>query len=116
MTDDEVLKAVCCLAGAGGDVMLEELQMLRKLADRHGIANNVFDASTRKMAEDEDYRARQMDIITDDVDRSMNALINAARDDGTLDEGHVTMLLWRVATKLGLNAEHFEKLLAAAHA
>ncbi len=113
MTDEEVLKAVCCLAGAESDVTVEELQLLSGLARRVGIERKPFESLMEK-AKDKDFRQQQIDFVTSDVDGSMNTLIRIARQEGSLQEGHVVMLLWRVAMKLQMSPERFEELLAVA--
>ena len=113
MTDAEILKAVCCLAGADSEVTVEELQFLGGLARNAGLERHSVDAVIEKAHNDQDFHQRQLDLVMRDVDGAMNTLIRVAREGGSL-EGHVVLLLWRVATKLQMSPERFEDLLAAA--
>ena len=114
MNDLELIRAVCCLAGMGSDVTLEELQVLGKLAHRAGLERKAMDTLLQKAATDEAFRDEQIDAVMTDVDGVMTRLIALASRAGSLEEGHIAMLLWRVATKAEMTAERFEQLLAAA--
>ena len=110
-TDPDVLKAVCALAGADSDVTVEELAILTRLAKRAGLGK-PFDALVGQARSDGAFRAKQLDVIAADPDGTINALIKLAQEDGSFDKGHLVMLLWRVAAKLDMNADHFDDLLA----
>ena len=114
MSDIEVIKALCCLAGADTDVTVEELQLLGDLAGGLGIERDAFNAEIEKTRNEETVRQRHMETATRDADAAMLGLIRIVRDGGALGEGHGMMLLWRLATKLGMDAERFESLLVAA--
>jgi hypothetical protein len=114
MTDVDDLVAVCCLAGADADVTLEELQALRGLAGRIGLERKSLDDLVFKCTGDEQFREEQVDAVRRDTDGTMKKLILLAREDESFREGYLSMLLWRVATKLDVSAEHFEELMAAA--
>ena len=113
MTDVEVLKAVCCLAGADSRVTVEELGLLSDLAGRVGIERKPFEGLMEK-ANDESFRREQIDVVMGDVDGAMSRLMEIARQGGSLKAGDTVMLLWRVATKLEISPQRFDELLAAA--
>ena len=48
MPDIDVIKSLCCLAGADSDVTVEELQLLGNLAGHVGIARDAFNAEIEK--------------------------------------------------------------------
>ncbi len=114
MNDVEVLKAVCCVAGTDSDVTVEELQLLGNLAESAGLERKPVEILIEKATNDEDFRQRQIDVVMDDIDGAMSTLIRLTRQGGSLDKGHVVMLLWRVATNLQMSPERFDELLAAA--
>ncbi|MHC4427296.1 MAG: hypothetical protein ACYS0D_01650 [Planctomycetota bacterium] len=116
MSDADVLKAVCCLAGADSAVTVEELQLLDGLAGHAGIEQKPFRILIEKATKDEDFRQRQIDTVKGDTDAALKTLLGIAREDDMLDDGRLAMLLWRVATnQLDMSAERFEQLLAEAH-
>ena len=113
MNDVDVVKAVCCVAGADSDVTVDELAELGSLARRVGIERTQVTALLERSRDDEAFYQHQIDLLTDHADASMNTMIRLAREAGTLADGHVVMLLWRLATKLDIHADHFEELVAA---
>lgn len=114
MSDNEVLTAVCCLAGADGDVTVEELQVLDGLAARAGIEKPAFRALMQSASKDEEFRQEQIDVAKRDAAGALKTLIAMAGEDDTLGEGKFTMLLWRIATnQLDVSPEQFAELLAA---
>ncbi|MHC5023017.1 MAG: hypothetical protein ACYTGG_03775 [Planctomycetota bacterium] len=114
MNDADVLKAVCCLAGADSEVSIEELQVLDGLAGRAGIEQKRFRALIENTCRDEDFRQKQIDVAKNDAAAALRQVIGMAREDDRLGEGNFTMLLWRIATnQLDVSPDQFEKLLAA---
>jgi hypothetical protein len=116
MTDAEVLKAVCCLAGADSDVTVDEIQALAGLARQIGLDTAAFNELIAEMRDDEEFRERQLDIAERDPNATVGIMIDAARRVEAVDDGNTVMLLWRVAAKLGIESDHFEALLAAGRA
>jgi hypothetical protein len=114
MSDGELLKALCSLAGADSDVTLEEQQLLGLLAGHAGLDRASFNAMVAKARDDEDIHQHQVDVVMRDVTNSMNELMNVAREVGAFGDAHMTMLLWRVATMLEIDAARFEEMLATA--
>ncbi|MHC5114013.1 MAG: hypothetical protein ACYTGP_06245 [Planctomycetota bacterium] len=113
MPDVDVIKSLCCLAGADSDVTVEELQLLGNLAGHVGIARDAFNAEIEKTRHEETVRQRHFDLVMSDADASMTELIHVAKEGGAFEEGHAMMLFWRLATKLEMEPGHFEELLAA---
>ena len=111
MTDDDVLKAACCLAGTDSEVTVEELVLLKRLV---GSAGLNFDALIAKASRDDDFRQNRIETVTGAPDDAMERLIRLVREGGSIEQGHMTILLWRVGTKIGLSPERFEQLLGAA--
>jgi len=112
MNDTDDLKAACCLAGADSDVTLEELQLLGSLAAKAGLEPEALRARIEKTHRDETFRQQMIDAAMDDADSTMTRLIALAHEIDTGSEGHATMLLWRMATKLEMSPERFEGLMA----
>jgi hypothetical protein len=114
MNDVDVLKAVCCLAGSDSEVTVEELQLLDGLARRAGIEQRQLRVFIEKATEDETFRQQQIDLARGDAAGTLRTLIRMVREDDRLQEGRLTMLLWRIATnQLDMRADQFEKLLVA---
>ena len=114
MTDTKILKAAYALAGADDDVTVEDLQLLVRLAAQISIDNTLLNDSIEKVRTDEVFRQEMLDAIKGDASGTLNEVIQSARDSGVLSEGRVTMVLWRIATKLQLSEEGFNEWLAAA--
>ncbi len=114
MSDGDVLEAVCCLAGSDSEVTVEELQLLEGLARRAGIEEKPFRILIERASKDENFRQKQIDLARGDATAALRTLIGMGREDDRLEEGRLTMLLWRIATnQLDMSADQFEKLLAA---
>ena len=58
MTDDDVLKAACCLAGTDSEVTVEELVLLKRLVTSAGL---TFDALIVKASRDDDLRQNRIE-------------------------------------------------------
>jgi hypothetical protein len=114
MADEEMLRAVCCLAGADGDLTVEELTLLGRLARHVGLERAQLNAMIDSAMKEPDFREQQAELVRHDVDRALTELIRLIDEDDALQEGHGMMLMWRVATKMDVNADHFEQLLASA--
>lgn len=114
MNDLDVIKAMCCLAGLGSDVTLEELQLLGRVAEPAGLDRKALDTLLYKAANDEELREELIDAVRGDVEGAMGRMIAISGQAGSLEGGHIVMLLWRVATKLDIDPQRFEQLLAAA--
>lgn len=114
MNDLDAMKAMCCLAGLGTDVTLEELQILGRLAGPAGLDKKAMDTLLYKAANDDSLRDELIAPVRRDVDGAMERMIDLAARADSLEEGHIAMLLWRVATKLDIDADRFDRLLAAA--
>lgn len=114
MTDLDVIKAVCCLAGKGSDVTLEELQLMRGLAEGCGLELPALERLLQKAATDDSFFEEQVAFVRHDIEGAMAALVRIADQAGVLGDGRAVMLMWRVSTKLGMDPTRFEELLAAA--
>jgi hypothetical protein len=114
MSDADVLKAVCCLAGSDSDVTMEEVQLLERLAARAGIDRKPFRTLIEKTSKDDSFRQKQIDIARGDAAAALKTLIGVAREDDRLQESRLPMLLWRIATnQLDMSPDQFETLLGA---
>ncbi len=111
MTDSENLKAVCCLAGVDRDVTVEDLQLLDRLVKGIGLEPKPFHGLIEKTRANEEFREEQIDLAKANVDDTLKELIRVVRQDASLNEGRIVMLLWRVATKVEMTPEHFQELI-----
>ena len=114
MAEAEDIRAVCCPAGAAGEVTVEELHLLGDLVGHVGLKRAPFNALVEKTLNDEDFREEQLDLATRETEGTMTKLIRLARETGLLSQGHMAMVLWRIAMKLDISAERFEEMLADA--
>jgi hypothetical protein len=114
MSDDDVLEAVCCLAGSDSNVTVEELQLLYRLAARAGIERKPFRILIEKVRKDESFRQKQIDVARGDAAAALRTLIGVAREDDRLRESRLPMLLWRIATnQLDMSPDQFETFFGA---
>lgn len=113
MKDLEILKAACCVAGLDGRIDDRERQTLRVLADRAGVGHASFEAMLEMAVEDEDYFTRQLDVLRDDVDRTIKTLFRIAVVDGELGENERIVIQY-FADKLGMTRERIDQIVAAA--
>ena len=112
MSNTKVLKAVYALAGADAEVTVEDLQLLSKLAAQISIDNTELNNLIEKVRINEIFRQEMIDAIKGDASGTLNQVMQSARDLGVQSEGRVTMVLWRIATKLEISAEDFNEWLA----
>jgi hypothetical protein len=111
MADPDLLKSVCAIIGTDGGVTIEELQVLRGLAERSGLRRVVIDDVIAKSQADAHVLDAHRETIMNDPERAMNELIGVARADGEIKDGHTSMLLWRFATALDIGADRFDALM-----
>ena len=114
MTDTKSLKAAYALAGADDDLTVEDLQLLARLAAHISIDKTLLNDLIEKVRTDEIFRQEMLDAINADASGTLNQVMQSARESGVLSEGRVTMVLWRIATKLQISAEGFNEWLAGA--
>lgn len=111
MADLELLQSMCALVGTNGEATVEELQVLRGLAERGGLSRNEIDNVIAKAHHDDSLRDAHRDVVRGDPERALNELIEAARAAGEIDQGHASMLLWRIAGELEISPDRFQVLL-----
>ena len=113
MSDLEVLKAACCIAGLDEDVGFKERKVLQSLAERAGVDQAAFDAMMEMAVEDDDYFEGQLDLLQSNVDDVIKSLFRVAVMDGKLGSNE-QVILQHFSEKLGMTGERFEQILTAA--
>lgn len=113
MTDVEVLRAACCVAGLDQEISSEERLMLEKLAYRAGVGSVSLGAMIDQAVSDPDFYQEQFRVVQADPDATMKALFRIAVADHKLTTDE-RVILHELAMRLGMTADRFNQLLAAA--
>lgn len=113
MTEVEVLRAACCIAGLDKQIDDRELELLQQLARRVGVGEVSLNAMIRRGREDQNFYQEQFEYLHADPRQTMTTLFGLAVADGqlTLEE---RVILRHFAGRLKLDESEFDKLLDAA--
>jgi tellurite resistance protein len=113
MSDVEVLRAACCVAGLDGKVTAEEQSLLQKLADKAGVGEVSLRAMTERAKGDHNFYQEQFRILHAEPNETMRTLLGVAVVDGSLSPDERVILQF-FAERLGLQTPEYERLLRAA--
>ena len=109
----EILRACCCVTGAGGQTTEQERAMLEKMAKEVGVGNASLEAMIHRGESDPDFCQEQFRVLKSDPFQTMTVLVNAALTDGKLTDEETAMLR-RLSGNLGMTEEEFEEVLTTA--
>lgn len=113
MSNVEVLRAACCVAGADGHIAEREMAWLTKLAEKAGVGGVSLQAMINRACSDRDYAKDQFRFLHTDPKEAMRVLLSVAVADGSLAVREREVLAV-IAGKLGLDEAGFEKCIKAA--
>lgn len=113
MSEVEVLRAACCIAGLDKEIHDKELRLLRRIARQVGVGEVSLNAMIRRAREDQNFYQEQFQYLHADPQQAMTTLFGLAVADSqlTLEE---RVILRHFAERLKLSEAEFDKLLAAA--
>lgn len=109
----EVLRAACCMAGLDGTIGEKELAILQKMATEAGVGAASLKAMMDRAKSDPNYYEQQFRFLRGNPDESMKTMLRVAVADGALHPNE-RVVLQAFATKLGLDDQRYQRLLAAA--
>lgn len=113
MVKVEILRAACCVAGAGGDTSVAESEILQRLAKETGVGRASLEAMVSRACTDQNFCNEQFRVLKADPKEAMAILLEVAMTDGIIDEKE-TQILRVLAERLAVPDEIFETLLAKA--
>lgn len=113
MVKVEILRAACCVAGAGGDTSVAESEILQRLAKETGVGRASLEAMVSRACTDQNFCNEQFRVLKADPKEAMAILLEVAMTDGVIDEKE-TQILRVLAERLAVPDEIFETLLAKA--
>jgi uncharacterized membrane protein YebE (DUF533 family) len=113
ISDVEVLRAACCMAGLDGVVTPEEMAMVQKLADKAGVGAVSLRAMLDRAKADPNFYKEQFRILHADPSSTMTAVVGVAMADGDLSRDE-RVILQQFAERLGMRQEVYVKLIESA--
>ena len=109
----EVLRAACCVAALDERICEHEQQVLEKLRDQIGVGQASFEAMLDRARNDDAYYEEQFKIAMVDPDAAIKTLFSLAIADHQITMNE-RVILQHFAEKLGMSADRFEQIRAAA--
>ena len=106
----EVLRACCCVAGAGGQTAESERRVLEKLAHDVGVGRASLDAMIERGETDPDFYKEQFQVLKSNPAVAMSVLVQTAMSDGQVTEDELAVLQG-LATNLGMEQQAFQQLI-----
>lgn len=113
MSDVEILRAACCVAGIDGVITDAEKRLLDKLADKAGVGSASLQAMMNRAKSDPQFVREQFSILRAEPKTAMSAILGVAVADGMLSDAERAVVV-KLAEKLGFNESDREKLLGFA--
>ncbi|MEX2672609.1 MAG: TerB family tellurite resistance protein [Phycisphaeraceae bacterium] len=113
ITEVELVRAACCIAGLDRDVSDAERPLLKKLANAAGVGKVSLEAMIERARTDQDFYREQFDILKPEPDRAIRSLVQVAMADGEISQSE-RIILRHFAEQLGVDQEAFERLLSKA--
>jgi len=111
MSEIEVVRAACCIAGIDGRVDPDERRLLQVIAKKIGVGTASLDAMIERAETEPDYHEQQFRVLKADPEGTIKLLFAVSLVDGKLGADERTILK-RLADRLELPAERFEYILA----
>lgn len=105
----EVLRASCCVAGAGGDSSDAEKVILDRLAREIGVGRASLNAMIERAETDPDFHKQQFDILKAEPKETLAILFQVAMADNVITEDEVNVLR-NLADNLNVPQDVFEQL------
>ena len=70
LSDMEILKAACCVAGLDGQVCEKELPILKQLAERVGVGKASLEAMMDRAVSDRGFYEEQLSFLSSSPDEA----------------------------------------------
>lgn len=109
MSQVEVLRAACCVAGGDGEVDSQERSFLTGLAERVGVGRASLEAMIQRSEEEPDFYKQQFRVLKDDPEATIELLFGVAATDGELEKSEVEMLKL-FGRRLEISSERFVEI------
>ncbi len=106
----EILRACCCITGAGGTTSEQERTVLEKLAGQIGVGQASLQAMISRGETDPDFFREQFQVLKSDPQQTMKILIQSAMSDGELTSAENTMLV-ELSRNLGMPQQDLQHLM-----
>lgn len=113
ITDVELLRAACCVAGLDGEVTEPEEQILRTLKEKAGVGEASFQAMLDRARSDPEYHEDVLDIIRPNAQRVVEFLAQIAAADGEVSTNERDVIV-TLGERLGLERDHVQQVLTSA--
>jgi len=113
MSQVEVLRAACCVAGLDSHINADERAFIDKLAVGAGVGPASLAAMLDRASEDQEFYQEQFGYLSADPDSAIKTLFLVAMADHelTVDE---RVILQHFADVLGMTQDRFDKILRSA--
>lgn len=103
MSDLEVLRAACCIAGADGKVDERERRVIEQLARKAGVGSASLKAMIDMAETDPEFHKHQLGILRADPHQAIRRLYITAASSGQISAQEHDLLL-HFGQRLGLSA------------
>ncbi len=112
MEDLELLKATMAVAVADGQLLPAEMGVVKGLADRIGLGTVSFEAMLDTARQDESFADNILIQSKAKARTALELLVGLARIDGLISDEERAVIV-RVATRLGITGDEFERIYLA---
>ncbi|MEZ6087802.1 MAG: hypothetical protein R3C05_07235 [Pirellulaceae bacterium] len=109
MSEVDLLRAACCIAGADGKVDDAELPVLKRLAERVGVGRASLEAMIARSETEPEFYKQQFRVLKQDADTTIAMLFDLATLDGEVNAREIEMLSL-FAERLGMSPERFAEI------
>lgn len=113
MTEVQLVRAACCIAGLDEKICEKERPLLDKIARGAGVGRVSLEAMINRARTDQDFYREQFDILKPEPDRAIRTLLKVAMADGVITQEE-RIILYHFAERLGVDQEKFDRLLEKA--
>lgn len=108
MSDLEVLRAACCVAGADGKVDEHERRVIERLAEKAGVGKASLKAMIDMAETDPEFHKNQLGILRTDPGRAVRRLYLTAAINGQVTQQEES-LLEHFGRRLGLTDQQLKE-------
>ncbi len=113
MSDVEVLRAACCIAGLDKEITPGERKLIEELAFKAGVGQASLAAMITRAEKDQDFYREQFRYVSADPEYVIQTLFRVAVVDHDLHMNE-RVILQHFAERLKMTPERFEQLLTLA--
>lgn len=113
ITEAQLVRAACCIAGLDENVCEKERPLLEKLARGAGVGQASLEAMIDRARNDQDFYREQFSVLKPEPDRAIRVLVQVAMADGQITQEE-RVILHHFAERLEVDDEKFNRLLEKA--